>query len=72
NDWIDYTTSKDRALLDGKTFGEAYEIFKQKTTQYLNIYERKLNYRNYDWYYEATLHNLQHTKLIGDKNARLY
>lgn len=72
NDWIDYTISKDKALLDGKTFGEAYEIFEKKASQYLNIYKQNIHYRNYDWYYEATLHNLQHTKLIGDKNVRLF
>ncbi|KKN07791.1 hypothetical protein LCGC14_1063290 [marine sediment metagenome] len=69
-DWIDYTTVKDKALLDGKTFGEAYEIFAKRATKYLNIYKANLNYRNYDWYYKSTLHNLKYTKLIGDKNAK--
>lgn len=72
NDWIDYTISKDKALIDGATFGEAYEVFKNKASQYLNIYKQNINYRNYDWYYKTTMHNLQHTKLIGDKNARLF
>ena len=71
-DWIDYTTVKDKALLDGKTFGEAYALFQKRTTKYLNIYKANIDYRNYDWYYEATLHNLKHTKLIGDRNFRMY
>lgn len=71
-DWIDYTTVKDKALLDGKTFGEAYALFQKRATKYLNIYKSKLNYRNYDWYYDATLHNIQHTKLIGDSNVKMY
>jgi len=71
-DWIDYTTIKDKALLDGKTFGEAYALFQKRATEYLNIYKANLNYRNHDWYYEATLHNLRHTKLLGDKNVRMY
>ncbi|MCP4762576.1 MAG: hypothetical protein GY870_12420 [archaeon] len=71
-DWIDYTIIKDKALLDGKTFGEAYDLFQKRATQYLNIYKSNFNYRNYDWYYESTLHNLKHTKLIGDKHAKLY
>ena len=71
-DWINYTTVKDKALLDGKTFGEAYALFQKRGTEYLNIYKSNLHYRNNDWYYEATLHNLQHTKLLGDKNVRMY
>lgn len=72
SDWIDYTTVKDKALLDGKTFGEAYDLFKKRATQYLNIYKRNIDYMNYDWYYESTLHNLKHTILLGDKNTKLY
>ena len=71
-DWIDYTTVKDKALLDGKTFGEAYNLFVKRATKYLNIYKINLNKRNYDWYYKSTLHNIKYTKLIGDKDAKLF
>ena len=71
-DWVDYTTIKEKALLDGKTFGEAYELFQKRASKYLNIYKSNFNKRNYDWYYESTLHNLQHTKLIGDNSAKMY
>lgn len=71
-DWIDYTTARAIALLDGKTMKEAYDIFIQKATYYLKIYKSNINYGNYDWYYETLLHNINHTKLLGDENARLY
>ncbi len=71
-DWIDYTTVKDKALLDGKTFGFAYDLFIKRATTYLNIYKTKLNYRNYEWYANSLEHNIEHTKLIGDKDAKFY
>ena len=71
-DWIDYTTVKDKALLDGKTFGEAYDMFVKRATKYLNIYKSNLNYRNMDWYAESIAHNIKYTKLIGDRNAKFY
>lgn len=70
-DWIDYTSIRQKALLDGKTFGEAYDMFVDKITEYIKLYESYGDYRNYDWYYESALHNLKHTILIGDRNARL-
>ena len=70
-DWIDYTTVKDKALLDGKSFGEAYDLFVKRATKYLDIYKAKSGYRNYDWYYNSTLHNIQHTKLLGDPNTKI-
>lgn len=71
-DWIDYTSIRQKALLDGKTFGEAYKMFVDKITEYIKLYKSFGDYRNYDWYYEAALHNLKHTILIGDPNIRLF
>jgi len=70
-DWIDYTTIRQKALLDGKTFGEAYDMFVDKISAYIKLYEGFGDYRNYDWYAEAARHNRKHTILIGDRNARL-
>ncbi|HEC37827.1 hypothetical protein LCGC14_0223420 [marine sediment metagenome] len=69
--WIDYTTVKDKAILDGKTFGEAYNLFVKRATKYLNIYKAKSGYRNYDWYAKSTEWNIKHTKLIGDPNTKI-
>lgn len=71
-DWVDYTTVKDKAILDGKTFGEAIALFQKRATKYLNIYKQNIGYRNYDWYAESIEWNIQHTKLIGDSNIRMY
>lgn len=70
-DWIDYTSIRQKALLDGKTFGEAYQEFVDRTTYYIKLYKGFGDYRNYDWYYETALHNLKHTILIGDPNIKL-
>lgn len=70
-DWINYTSIRQKSLLDGKTFGEAYQDFIDRITYYINLYKSFGDYRNYDWYYESALHNLKTTILIGDPNTRL-
>lgn len=70
-DWIDYTTLKDKLLLDGASFGEAYRAFQERGQHYLNIYEKKKGYRNFSWYYKSLKHNLKYTVLLGDPNASL-
>ena len=71
-DWVDYTTVKDKALLDGKTFGEAVEIFKKRANKYLSIYKQNIGYRNYDWYAKSVEHNIKYTKVIGDPDTRFF
>lgn len=70
-DWIDYTTIKTKALLDGATFGEAYNLFRKRAISYLTLYKKSLGYKNYDWYAKTLAHNINKTILLGDKDARL-
>jgi len=70
-DWIDYTTSKDIALMDGKSFGEAFNIFQIRGKNYLRIYEQNKGYKNFDWYYNATKSNLENTILIGNPDIKI-
>jgi len=71
-DWIDYTLSRQKALIEGKTFGEAYSIFVKKASYYISLYKTFGDYKNYDWYYKTTKHNLKHTILIGEPEVSLY
>lgn len=70
-DWIDYTTIKTKRLIDGATFGEAYNAFIKKCEYYLDIYEIHLDEYNYSWYYKTLKENMKNTILIGDKNTRI-
>lgn len=70
-DWIDYTSIRQKALLDGKTFGEAFKMFQDKLRGYIELYKSFGDYRNYDWYYQSAKHNLKYTVLLGDPNTRL-
>lgn len=71
-DWCDYSTIKEKMLLEGSTFTEALKAFKERCTYYMKIYEQKLNYRNYDWYYMAVKSNRDNTVLIGNQYATIY
>jgi len=71
-DWVDYTTSKDKALIDGKTVGEAFRIFQEKGKQYLEIYRMNIKFFNYEWYLHSIESNLKNTILIGDYNAKIF
>lgn len=71
-DWRDITTTYFKDIIDGKTVGEAYGHFQERGKYYLNIYQKNLNYRNFDWYYNSLAHNLKYTVLLGDPNARLF
>ena len=69
--WIDYTTIKTKALLDGKTFGEAYKAFLDTINKYITLYEQNIGYKNYDWYLEKTIWNRDHTILLGDPDTKI-
>lgn len=71
-DWIDYTTSKDKALIDGRTVGEAFRIFQKKGEHYLKIYENNIKFYNFEWYYNSLRSNLKNTILIGNKDAKVF
>lgn len=71
-DWRVITTTYFKELIDGKTAGDAFGKFLAIGKQYLKLYARNINYRNYDWYFSALKHNLEYTELLGDPNARLY
>lgn len=70
-DWRNQYTCYFKAVLDGKSVGEAFSIFQQEISRYIKIYEKKKGYRNYDWYLNSARHNLSVMKLWGDKNAKI-
>lgn len=71
SDWIDYSTIRMKKLLEGATFGEAYNAFQKRGKMYLKIYEENRGYKNYDWYADHLRMNLENTILLGDPNIKI-
>lgn len=71
DDWINYTTIRAKMLMDGATFGEAFQAFQDRGRKYLNIYEANRGYRNYDWYADTLSSNLLNTVLLGDPTTKI-
>lgn len=70
-DWRDEFGSYFKAIVDGKSIGEALKIFQEKMDHYIKIYEEKKNYKNFDWYYKSAIWNRSVMKVWGDSNAKL-
>jgi len=69
-DWIEYVTEIPRALVNGKTCGEAFNLYKSKCTMFLQKY-RTSGFENGDWYASTLQKNRDYSRLVGDRNARL-
>jgi len=71
-DWIDVMTVIPKALMEGKTAGEAYAKYKETWKKYLSLYaSKKDEWANSDWYYGAGKVNMEQMRLFGDPNASL-
>jgi len=71
-DWVDCINTIPKALLLGRTCGEAFELFESKVEHYVSLYEeRKAEWLNADWYAWAFRHNLNHYRLLGNPDLSL-
>lgn len=71
-DWKDYMTVIPKSLLDGESTGMAFERYRQRCTEYIQLYTQNLSeWANADWYIQATQQNRDRYHLIGSQTISL-